>query len=98
MYFNSIKVRLKLKNPVINLYFDTFQFHKGTIKTIYALGLIGSYLFQFHKGTIKTLKDYVLKLLELNFNSIKVRLKLIKVLIYALGLIFQFHKGTIKTR
>ena len=31
------------------------------------------------------------------FNSIKVRLKLIKVLIYALGLIFQFHKGTIKT-
>ena len=32
------------------------------------------------------------------FNSIKVRLKLIKVLIYALGLIFQFHKGTIKTK
>ena len=31
-----------------------FQFHKGTIKTIYARGTEQHYLFQFHKGTIKT--------------------------------------------
>ena len=34
-----------------------------------------------------------------NFNSIKVRLKLLATLLGAgLGLLFQFHKGTIKTR
>ena len=33
-----------------------------------------------------------------NFNSIKVRLKLLATLLGAgLGLLFQFHKGTIKT-
>ena len=35
--------------------YNSFQFHKGTIKTPKNLGLAGAaILFQFHKGTIKT--------------------------------------------
>ena len=34
---------------------SSFQFHKGTIKTIHQTkSLLISLLFQFHKGTIKT--------------------------------------------
>ena len=55
-----------------------FQFHKGTIKT--GQGFDGwQYLnsFQFHKGTIKTSSQQKILLVSLlNFNSIKVRLKL----------------------
>ena len=32
-YFNSIKVRLKLKGLKFDNYVKEFQFHKGTIKT-----------------------------------------------------------------
>ena len=39
----------------------------------------------------------VLMVLVLNFNSIKVRLKLLAWLVSLDYLIFQFHKGTIKT-
>ena len=54
-------------------------------------------LFQFHKGTIKTYyeKNYALR--QVNFNSIKVRLKLIVMLNITFRDVFQFHKGTIKT-
>ena len=31
--FNSIKVRLKRNYDLISRHVDTFQFHKGTIKT-----------------------------------------------------------------
>ena len=57
-----------------------FQFHKGTIKTKKSNSLkgIGS-SFQFHKGTIKTSSASCVALCGLNFNSIKVRLKLIKM-------------------
>ena len=55
------------------------------------------YEFQFHKGTIKTtyLKQFQAK--NLNFNSIKVRLKLCDLVCYGVAQTFQFHKGTIKT-
>ena len=45
-------------------YVYKFQFHKGTIKTIYQF-IYASVLmlFQFHKGTIKTTVD------QLNKNS-----------------------------
>ena len=33
MYFNSIKVRLKLANSLYKNAYNVFQFHKGTIKT-----------------------------------------------------------------
>ena len=56
LHFNSIKVRLK--PPVVNDVTSPtseFQFHKGTIKTIYPLDIDGFPIeFQFHKGTIKT--------------------------------------------
>ena len=55
------------------------------------------YIFQFHKGTIKTNILLTLLLNISNFNSIKVRLKLL-ALAYPYGTCrFQFHKGTIKT-
>ena len=65
----------------------TFQFHKGTIRTLKSLiqrleqqykkgvGYVGNQ-FQFHKGTIRTMQDA-----GINANLMK----------------FQFHKGTIRT-
>ena len=76
--FNSIKVRLKhycsnAKDEII-----PFQFHKGTIKTFRGLfPLFPVSSFQFHKGTIKTYTLTEEGRKHLNFNSIKVRLKLI---------------------
>ena len=36
-------------------FFSKFQFHNGTIKTIFpCLASIAKILFQFHNGTIKT--------------------------------------------
>ena len=53
--FNSIKVRLKREEGWESESKGIFQFHKGTIKTTYTLGLNSKCsLFQFHKGTIKT--------------------------------------------
>ena len=55
-------------------------------------------LFQFHKGTIKTAYLAKALLVQQNFNSIKVRLKLQSKLESAkIPYAFQFHKGTIKT-
>ena len=75
-YFNSIKVRLKHVGRDIVLERKLFQFHKGTIKTMFLCkSRINSSTFQFHKGTIKT-AFYCVKLCNLrHFNSIKVRLK-----------------------
>ena len=39
-YFNSIKVQLKLSHSLLpQMQLKQFQFHKGTIKTDYALGV-----------------------------------------------------------
>ena len=58
----------------------TFQFHKGTIRTVYK-GLFIMVIpneFQFHKGTIRT-DDYKRMTENLkDFNSIKVQLELRK--------------------
>ena len=63
--------------------------------------LIGSrlilMLFQFHKGTIKTKDRFSLLAAFIDFNSIKVQLKLKFKLIAIVINLFQFHKGTIKT-
>ena len=55
LYFNSIKVRLRqllISRGEVRV---LFQFHKGSIKTIY-LSEDGrlTFEFQFHKGSIKT--------------------------------------------
>ena len=75
-----------------------FQFHKGTIKTI-DTPLIRAILngFQFHKGTIKTLSQFDKLMIDRDFNSIKVRLKLSTSGHPVASVPFQFHKGTIKT-
>ena len=55
--FNSIKVQLKPPLYWLLYTFNSFQFHKGTIKTDSPLSrslVIGQ--FQFHKGTIKTVR------------------------------------------
>ena len=54
-------------------------------------------LFQFHKGTIKTFGNSATETRRLNFNSIKVRLKLNVIAAADVFSVFQFHKGTIKT-
>ena len=53
--------------------------------------------FQFHKGTIKTFMLNMNNRSNINFNSIKVRLKRYFPEVYANMKVFQFHKGTIKT-
>ena len=57
IYFNSIKVRLELRDFMIAMMVLLFQFHKGTIRTYrWRIPMIIYLLFQFHKGTIRTLK------------------------------------------
>ena len=98
-YFNSIKVRLKPYRSRRKARRWSFQFHKGTIKTLLLI-VVGELdaKFQFHKGTIKTLTTCTKSpIFNSYFNSIKVRLKLLTAVSLALIQIFQFHKGTIKT-
>ncbi len=75
-----------------------FQFHKGTIKTCrFRASFRRLQQFQFHKGTIKTYYDSTTTYNNINFNSIKVRLKHQLIFDKQLIKLFQFHKGTIKT-
>ena len=75
-----------------------FQFHKGTIKTtIVNFVKLVVKLFQFHKGTIKTCSCLALNRFIIDFNSIKVQLRLYHRICGLFLTIFQFHKGTIKT-
>ena len=54
-HFNSIKVRLKHSSNILTTLMNLFQFHKGTIKTLYrSFCTFALVEFQFHKGTIKT--------------------------------------------
>ena len=57
-HFNSIKVRLEPFHPYRNIKEVTFQFHKGTIRTVQPnMASVKSIQFQFHKGTIRTSMD-----------------------------------------
>ena len=98
LYFNSIKVRLEPfrgDKPMID---EKFQFHKGTIRTAsYRSQELISNEFQFHKGTIRTIRAAGFRLLDMYFNSIKVRLELSVLFCVFAIVIFQFHKGTIRT-
>ena len=56
-----------------------FQFHNGTIKTIWDLIVCGDPpLFQFHNGTIKTIECFCDEECIISFNSITVQLRPIK--------------------
>ena len=60
-----------------------FQFHKGTIKTKRFMQITTEMTkFQFHKGTIKTEYVQAAAYDSNNFNSIKVQLKLNKMVCF----------------
>ena len=76
-HFNSIKVRLK-QGVVLSVvcHTDIFQFHKGTIKTLFAWLVHHRFLnFNSIKVRLKQTYNQVYNGLSLYFNSIKVRLK-----------------------
>ena len=78
---------------------ETFQFHKGTIRTLITLS---SDVVISHFNSIKVRLELSILAISLqhhmNFNSIKVRLELISRLSISNSLLlFQFHKGTIRT-
>ena len=53
--------------------------------------------FQFHKGAIRTMPKEISDKFDAYFNSIKVRLERIVLLIIMVNSVFQFHKGAIRT-
>ena len=58
--FNSIKVQLELLFPLLLLPGAKFQFHKGTIRTLFeGRDNIEDETFQFHKGTIRTVGAHI---------------------------------------
>ena len=79
--FNSIKVRLEHLYEVEAGCLVEFQFHKGTIRTLYPTRIcLDTSLFQFHKGTIRTVlltgKITVLSLFQFHKGTIRTPLKL----------------------
>ena len=75
-----------------------FQFHKGTIRTIFAeVQKLICNEFQFHKGTIRTPLTGATDITVTHFNSIKVRLEQRGTMERGEAPQFQFHKGTIRT-
>ena len=75
-YFNSIKVQLEQFCWTCICSTISFQFHKGTIRTLSAeLARLCRYLFQFHKGTIRTINRLLNTIGVTYFNSIKVQLE-----------------------
>ena len=97
--FNSIKVRLKLAYSVITVYSSPyFNSIKVRLKRTLRPRKYAERRFQFHKGTIKTETLKHIQKKGFDFNSIKVRLKLVATIeFYYSFYLFQFHKGTIKT-
>ena len=97
--FNSIKVRLELKEEHRKNYLTRFQFHKGTIRTHFPFR--GEVFEVFNFNSIKVrLERNVLNMVWIivsDFNSIKVRLELSKFFVGKATTLFQFHKGTIRT-
>ena len=77
---------------------SSFQFHKGTIKTVIVKDVVVLCLgFNSIKVRLRrnNLTDYMYS--QPCFNSIKVRLRHETALCDCVQGVFQFHKGTIKT-
>ena len=76
-YFNSIKVQLKQQRAAnIDSMGTNFNSIKVQLKRLRTSSVSCCIRFQFHKGTIKTDFTAGLHHNELDFNSIKVQLKL----------------------
>ena len=75
--FNSTMVRLKVGyEPIVSRYFDVFQFHNGSIKSLLTQGaLTSAHTFQFHNGSIKrfqsTISDAAGESFQFHNGSIK---------------------------
>ena len=96
--FNSIKVRLEPRRVHGRYVDELFQFHKGTIRTLFVNNPAFIVLrFQFHKGTIRTPMPTPSFARMYYFNSIKVRLERFIERAAGGAATFQFHKGTIRT-
>ena len=98
-YFNFIKKQLSRLFGLHAEFLRKFQFHKGTIKTIFCSNAV-ILLSDFNSIKVQ-LKPYRIKTAApctYNFNSIKVQLKHVNwQQAYPDVWLFQFHKGTIKT-
>ena len=96
--FNSIKVRLELAIDFPRISSSMFQFHKGTIRTLFAVAswkvLCG---FNSIKVRLEPCCNPIVIDINDGFNSIKVRLERVNELRPCFGFEFQFHKGTIRT-
>ena len=98
-HFNSIKVRLKHQSKQMRQSGSTFQFHKGTIKTIRIL-LLKFLLIYFNSIKVRLKQQMVLLILffhlfQFHKGTIKTSAPIDFIIIATQ---FQFHKGTIKTR
>ena len=82
-----------------NLLPHSFQFHKGTIRTVRAAGVImRNKDFNSIKVQLERLSDEETDEFIINFNSIKVQLEpSLRPLLARCTCTFQFHKGTIRT-
>ena len=96
--FNSIMVQLEQSTTIGFDLRRIFQFHYGSIRTLFAplLRFLGLF-FQFHYGSIRTLPLLLLLLALPSFNSIMVQLELYRCKILAARRFFQFHYGSIRT-
>ena len=73
--FNSIKVRLEPLQKYKEIQNSKFQFHKGTIRTLFKSDVSDFPLpFQFHKGTIRTVRQqYTNECISFQFHKGTIR-------------------------
>ena len=96
--FNSIKVQLEQVISLLAYIKSVFQFHKGTIRTVYVeKKLSRTDNFNSIKVQLEHRSRYPFGMTYSDFNSIKVQLELNVTLHPIANTIFQFHKGTIRT-
>ena len=94
-YFNSIKVRLERLMPLSSSIPRNFNSIKVRLERLSVWRCERSLIFQFHKGTIRTMATFIVQYSLLYFNSIKVRLEL---LIMLLMIPLLSHFNSIKVR
>ena len=97
-HFNSIKVRLEhLFVDCLQLH-QSFQFHKGAIRTLLSTQkFLSKTYFNSIKVRLELLSPMIERSRVADFNSIKVRLELFSRSGMPTQHLFQFHKGAIRT-
>ncbi len=99
LHFNSIKVRLEQKSTQWVSCTLKFQFHKGTIRTIFSCStVLSASYFNSIKVRLEPTFCQSIPSTFSHFNSIKVRLEPASIEKPICKNGFQFHKGTIRTK